>query len=324
MEDKKVFSGGKPICMQINNSIDKLNRISRIIEESDKSPEIYLQEQLFEDYLESEFILKNVEYSYGIQAVNSFHIDFIQKVLKVLGLSIQFSEISLETLVDEDGYYYILVNIGFLEDEFPIIEIYPYFKKFKYIKCDRFDELLDLEKAQFEKITKCEEHLNFINDCYNKPELYTGDDIKLFIKMQNQKKKEAILNKELNDALEQLQQAKNDLYLIQDELNELNNTLTSIYITRDRYAERLENRFGFSILQEINFIDNIDNENELITEEELVETKNDFFNQSVSEPNENKEFFENMIMFDNDDNENLVESEIDEEDISNQFIFFDE
>ena len=56
MDNTKVFSGGKPIIMQINNSIDRLKEISTIIEKSDKDPEIYLKEKLFNDALESEYI----------------------------------------------------------------------------------------------------------------------------------------------------------------------------------------------------------------------------------------------------------------------------
>lgn len=326
MENKKVFSGGKPVCMQINNSIDRLNKIMNIIESSDKSPEIYLTEQLFEDFLEAEFILKNTEVSYGKQVVDSFHIDFIQKVIKVLNVSIQFNEISLESIMDENGYYSIIVNAGFLDSIHPIIIIYPYFKKFEFLESDRYEELILLEKEKLEKISKIEEEIDFINKCYENPALYAGDDIKLFIKMQNKNKKETILNQELIEINETLQEAKNELFIIQDEINELNNALTSIYITRDRYAERLQNRFGYKMLRE-----------EIDRDEELEKQEINLFNQSLIDTNENKDFFSNMMMFDEqDDNieiernedENITQvveiEEIDEDKIANDFNFFNQ
>ena len=249
MDNTKVFSGGKPIIMQINNSIDRLKEISTIIEKSDKDPEIYLKEKLFNDALESEYILNNAYIFYGESAIKDFHIDFIQKVLNVLNTNLSFDDINLETFIDEDGYYIIQVLAYFMDESIPILNIYPYFKKFEILNYQRLLDLKDLEEDKLNEVNEYKERISFLQQCYSNPSLYVDGNVKLFIKMSNKKQREIILNEELSQTNTYLQVSNNELLDIQDEIQQIENTLSSIYISRDRYIERLKNRYKY---EEIN------------------------------------------------------------------------
>lgn len=283
MENTKVFSGGKPVVMQITNSINRLKEVSNIIEDSDKNPEIYLKQQLFESYLESQYILNNTFAFYGEQAINSFHIDYIQKVLKVLKSNLPSDDIFFETFRDEEGYYVIHVSVYFLEESVPILNIYPYFKKYEILSHERLLELEKYEKNKLEEVKEYKEKINFIQQCYTNPSLYANGNVKLFIKMSNKKQKELILNEELNQTNIAFQIANNELLNIQEEIMLIRNTLSSVYISRDRYIERLRNRYKYTPI--------IFEETEMLEESE----PNNLFSESMIMNNENKDFFENMM-----------------------------
>lgn len=296
MENTKVFSGGKPVIMQINSSIDRLKEIANIIENSDKDPEIYLREKLFKDALESEYILNNTYFFYGEDAMKNFHIDFIQKVLKVLNTNLSFDDITLETFIDEDGYYIIQVFGYFMEESIPILNIYPYFKKFEILDYDRLLELKSLEKDKLEEVNKYKEKISFLQQCYSNPALYVDGNVKLFIKMSNKKQREAILNEDLNQTNTYLKTINNELLDIQDEIHQIEDTLASIYISRDRYIERLKNRYKY---------ENVSNEEELFNDDEKDE--NNLFFNSIEDNSMNKDFFQNMMEND-ESNDNFEES----------------
>lgn len=293
MDNTKVFSGGKPIIMQINNSIDRLKEISTIIEKSDKDPEIYLKEKLFNDALESEYILNNAYIFYGESAIKDFHIDFIQKVLNVLNTNLSFDDINLETFIDEDGYYIIQVLAYFMDESIPILNIYPYFKKFEILNYQRLLNLKDLEEDKLNEVNEYKERISFLQQCYSNPSLYADGNVKLFIKMSNKKQREVILNEELSQTNTYLQVSNNELLDIQDEIQQIENTLSSIYISRDRYIERLKNRYKY---EEIN------NEFKEEIQEDIEE--NNLFLNSVENNSDNKNFFQNMLDESNDDFEN--------------------
>lgn len=295
MENTKVFSGGKPVIMQINSSIDRLKEIANIIENSDKDPEIYLREKLFKDALESEYILNNTYFFYGEDAIKNFHIDFIQKVLKVLNTNLSFDDITLETFIDEDGYYIIQVFGYFMEEAIPILNIYPYFKKFEILDYDRLLKLKSLEKDKLKEVNEYKEKISFLQKCYSNPALYADGNVKLFIKMSNKKQREAILNEDLNQTNIYLKTINNELLDIQDEIHQIEDTLASIYISRDRYIERLKNRYKY---------ENISNEKEIFNDER--EENNLFFN-SIEDNSMNKDFFQNMMEND-ESNDNFEES----------------
>lgn len=295
MENTKVFSGGKPVIMQINSSIDRLKEIANIIENSDKDPEIYLREKLFKDALESEYILNNTYFFYGEDAIKNFHIDFIQKVLKVLNTNLSFDDITLETFIDEDGYYIIQVFGYFMEEAIPILNIYPYFKKFEILDYDRLLKLKSLEKDKLKEVNEYKEKISFLQQCYSNPALYADGNVKLFIKMSNKKQREAILNEDLNQTNIYLKTINNELLDIQDEIHQIEDTLASIYISRDRYIERLKNRYKY---------ENISNEKEIFNDER--EENNLFFN-SIEDNSMNKDFFQNMMEND-ESNDNFEES----------------
>lgn len=280
METKKVFSGGKPVVMQIKNCINRLNEISNIIELSDKNPEVYLTNQLFEDYLESQYILNNTYIFYGEETIQSFHIDFIQKVLKVLKSSLPFEDITLETVMDEDGYYVIIVYASFLENTIPIINIYPYFKKYQVLPHERLLKLEEVEKEKLNEVNEYKERINFLQQCYANPSLYANGNVKLFIKMSNKKQKESILNEELTKTNVNYQIVNNELLNIQEEITQIKNILSSIYLSRDRYIERLKNRYNYT---------------PIFQEEIMEEDSIDLFSESIEENFENKNYFQNMI-----------------------------
>lgn len=280
MENKKVFSGSKPVVMQITNCINRLKEVSNIIELSEKNPEVFLTNQLFENYLEAQYILNNTYAYYGEQALQSFHIDFIQKVLNILKTNLPFDDLKLETIQDEDGYFIITIYGCFLNSEIPIINLYPYFKKYETLP---YEELIQLEKQESEKLDEVNEYkerISFLQECYSNPALYADGNVKLFIKMSNKKQKESILNEDLNRTNIGYQIAKNELLNIQDEINQIKDTLTSIYISRDRYIERLKNRYNYT---------------PIFQEETMEEESSSLFYDSIEKNSENENFFQNMI-----------------------------
>ena len=111
--------------------------------------------------------------------------------------------------------------------------------------------------------------------------------------MSNKKQREVILNEELSQTNTYLQVSNNELLDIQDEIQQIENTLSSIYISRDRYIERLKNRYKY---EEIN------NEFKEEIQEDIEE--NNLFLNSVENNSDNKNFFQNMLDESNDDFEN--------------------
>ena len=222
-----------------------------------------------------------------------FHIDFIQKVLNVLNTNLSFDDINLETFIYEDGYYIIQVLAYFMDESIPILNIYPYFKKFEILNYQRLLDLKDLEKDKLNEINEYKERISFLQQCYSNPSLYADGNVKLFIKMSNKKQREVILNEELSQTNTYLQVSNNELLDIQDEIQQIENTLSSIYISRDRYIERLKNRYKY---EEIN------NEFKEEIQEDIEE--NNLFLNSVENNSDNKNFFQNMLDESNDDFEN--------------------
>lgn len=281
LENQKVFSGGKAVTMQLTYSIERLQRISNIIEASDSTPEIYLMEQIFDDYLEAQFVLSNTYYNYGERAVESFHIDYIQKVLKVLRSYLSFSEVTLDSQVGEDGFYVITVNMYFMDEVVPVLRIYPYFKQYEKLPHEKLLELQQYEQEQMQVVDELEDQMKLLQDSYNNPALYADGNVKLYLKMQNKKQREQILSAELTSLIPSLQEAKSNLAAIQDEIRSIEEMCSSLDIVRDRYADRLVNRFGFV---------------EIGDEEEVVSNEPSKFEQSTEEQNHsNMEFFQGMM-----------------------------
>lgn len=281
MEQKKVFSGSKPVLMQINNSIDRLKTIYSIIEESEKEPETYLINQLFNDYLEAQYILEKAFLSYGEYALEQFQVDYIQKVLTIFNSTFPQDDIVLETMIDDMGLYFIRVNTTFMEETIPILNIYPYFKTFEILPYNRLIELEETCGELKTELNVLQEKMDMLRKAYTHPAIYAGDDVKLFIKMNNKKKREEILNQELTTTTAEYQSIDEKLFEIQDEMNEINNTLLSVYIIRDRFIDRLKNRYQYISLveeeQEINMDNNIENDSE------IIENNKEFFSAMIEE-----------------------------------------
>ena len=180
-----------------------------------------------------------------------------------------------------------------MDESIPILNIYPYFKKFEILNYQRLLDLKDLEEDKLNEVNKYKERISFLQQCYSNPSLYADGNVKLFIKMSNKKQREVILNEELSQTNTYLQVSNNELLDIQDEIQQIENTLSSIYISRDRYIERLKNRYKY---EEIN------NEFKEEIQEDIEE--NNLFLNSVENNSDNKNFFQNMLDESNDDFEN--------------------
>lgn len=278
MENEKLFHGGKPIEMEINRLLERMQTIQNIIKESDKNPDIYLKEQLFENIFEAEFVLNNAYISYGEKAIEGFQVDFIQKVFTTLKTSIVNNDFSFETMVDENGFYFIQISTYFSEENIPILNLYPYFKRYEILENKQLLELRELEKQAEEEVNSYKEKIEFLKQCFKNHALYADGNVKLFLQMNNKKKRDEILGADMMQTNAQLQIANNNLMNIRDEINELHNTLNSISITRDRYTERLRNRFQYLPL----------------TDDILEENTNTLFNDSL-EDRESKEFLSKMV-----------------------------
>lgn len=278
MNNEKLFHGGKPIEMEINRLIDRMQIIQNIIKESDKNPDIYLKEQLFENIFEAEFILNNALVSYGEKAVEGFQVDFIQKVFTTLKSSISNSDFSFETMVDENGFYFIQISTYFTEENIPILNIYPYFKRYEVLEYERLSQLREYEAQAEEEVNSYKDRIDFLKQCFKNHALYADGNVKLFLQMNNKKKRDEILGADMMQTNANLQIANNQLMNIRDEINEINNTLNSVSIGRDRYTERLRNRYQYLPLKNNTF----------------EEDTNNLFNDSL-EDRESKKFLSQMI-----------------------------
>ncbi len=291
MENEKLFHGGKPIEMEINRLVERMQRIQNIIKESDKNPDIYLKEQLFENLFEAEFVLNNAYVSYGEKAIEGFQVDFIQKVFMTLKTNITTNDFSFETMVDENGFYFIQVSTYFSQENIPILNIYPYFKRYEVLENERLLELKKLEAEAEEEVNSCKDRIEFLKQCFKNHALYADGNVKLFLQMNNKKKRTEILSTDMTQTNTQLHIANDHLMNIRDEINELNNTLNSISITRDRYTERLRNRYKYLPL----------------TDDIMEENMNSLFNDSL-EDRESKKFLSQMVedsMTEKDKDENF-------------------
>lgn len=278
MNNEKLFHGGKPIEMEINRLIDRMQIIQNIIKESDKNPDIYLKEQLFENIFEAEFVLNNALVSYGEKAVEGFQVDFIQKVFTTLKSSISNSDFSFETMVDENGFYFIQISTYFTEENIPILNIYPYFKRYEVLEYERLSQLREYEAQAEEEVNSYKDRIDFLKQCFKNHALYADGNVKLFLQMNNKKKRDEILGADMMQTNANLQIANNQLMNIRDEINEINNTLNSVSISRDRYTERLRNRYQYLSLKNNTF----------------EEDTNNLFNDSL-EDRESKKFLSQMI-----------------------------
>lgn len=278
MNNEKLFHGGKPIEMEINRLIDRMQIIQNIIKESDKNPDIYLKEQLFENIFEAEFVLNNALVSYGEKAVEGFQVDFIQKVFTTLKSSISNSDFSFETMVDENGFYFIQISTYFTEENIPILNIYPYFKRYEVLEYERLSQLREYEAQAEEEVNSYKDRIDFLKQCFKNHALYADGNVKLFLQMNNKKKRDEILGADMMQTNANLQIANNQLMNIRDEINEINNTLNSVSIGRDRYTERLRNRYQYLPLKSNTF----------------EEDTNNLFNDSL-EDRESKKFLSQMI-----------------------------
>ena len=75
--NEKLFHGGKPVEMEIYRLIERMQKVQTIIKESDKNPDIYLKEQLFENEFEAHFILNNTYiFKIGKQTTTTFPIPY--------------------------------------------------------------------------------------------------------------------------------------------------------------------------------------------------------------------------------------------------------
>lgn len=294
MNNEKLFHGGKPIEMEINRLIDRMQIIQNIIKESDKNPDIYLKEQLFENIFEAEFVLNNALVSYGEKAVEGFQVDFIQKVFTTLKSSISNSDFSFETMVDENGFYFIQISTYFTEENIPILNIYPYFKRYEVLEYERLSQLREYEAQAEEEVNSYKDRIDFLKQCFKNHALYADGNVKLFLQMNNKKKRDEILGADMMQTNANLQITNNHLMNIRDEINEINNTLNSISIGRDRYTERLRNRYQYLPLK-----NNV-----------LEEDTNNLFNDSL-EDRESKKFLSKMIE-DSIDEENEEQFELPE------------
>lgn len=280
MENEKVFQGGKPVVLELHRLLERLTTIKNNIELSDKEPDIYMKEQLFEDELEAEFVLNNTYASYGDNALETFQIDFIHKVLNVLKITLPTNDLSFEILKNETGYYYIQVTAYFLEENVPILNIYPYFKKYEIIENEKLKELRLLEQDTLNEVNEYKDRINLIKESFKNPALYANGDVKLYLQLANKKKRDEILSTDLMQTNANLQIVNEHLMNIRDEINELSGILNSIDITINRYTERLRNRYKYTTIENFNPEDG--------------ETNNNLFHNSL-ENNVNKGFFENMI-----------------------------
>lgn len=278
MENEKLFHGGKPIEMEIYRLLERMQTIQNIIKESDKNPDIYLKEQLFENMFEAEFILNNAYVSYGEKAVEGFQIDFIQKVFTTLKANISNNDFSFETMVDENGFYFIQISTYFTDENIPIINLYPYFKKYEILENERLLQLREIEAQAEEEVNSYKDRIEFLKQCFKNHALYADGNVKLFLQMNNKKKRDEILGADMMQTNANLQIANNNLMNIRDEINELNNTLNSVSISRDRYTERLRNRYQYLPL----------------TKDIMEESVNSLFTESLDD-RESKEFLSKMI-----------------------------
>lgn len=294
MNNEKLFHGGKPIEMEINRLINRMQTIQNIVKESDKNPDIYLKEQLFENIFEAEFILNNALVSYGEKAVEGFQVDFIQKVFTTLKSSISNSDFSFETMVDENGFYFIQISTYFTEENIPILNIYPYFKRYEVLEYERLSQLREYEAQAEEEVNSYKDRIDFLKQCFKNHALYADGNVKLFLQMNNKKKKDEILGADMMQTNANLQIANNQLMNIRDEINEINNTLNSISISRDRYTERLRNRYQYLSLKK----------------NTIEKDTNNLFNDSL-EDRESKKFLSKMIE-DSIDEENEEQFELPE------------
>lgn len=294
MNNEKLFHGGKPIEMEINRLINRMQIIQNIIKESDKNPDIYLKEQLFENIFEAEFVLNNALVSYGEKAVEGFQVDFIQKVFTTLKSSISNSDFSFETMVDENGFYFIQISTYFTEENIPILNIYPYFKRYEVLEYERLSQLREYEAQAEEEVNSYKDRIDFLKQCFKNHALYADGNVKLFLQMNNKKKRDEILGADMMQTNANLQIANNQLMNIRDEINEINNTLNSISISRDRYTERLRNRYQYLSLKK----------------NTIEEDTNNLFNDSL-EDRESKKFLSKMIE-DSIDEENEEQFELSE------------
>lgn len=315
MDNEKLFHGGKPVEMEINRLIERMQDIQSIINDSDKNPDIYLKEQLFENEFEAVFILNNAYISYGEKALEGFQIDFIQKVFTTLKSTISTTDFSFETLIDENGFYFIQVSTYFSEENIPILNIYPYFKKYEVLENERMLKLRELEKEAEEEVDSYKDRIEFLKDCYKNPALYADGNVKVFLQMNNRKKRDEILGADIMQTNTDLHIANEHLMNIRDEINELNNTLNSISISRDRYTERLRNRYKYSEIKET-----------VMTEEN---NENTLFNDSLEE-RESKQFMSKMVedsMLENQEwiEEPEIEMSFDKEELSldDEDVFFE-
>lgn len=291
MNNEKLFHGGKPIEMEINRLIDRMQIIQNIIKESDKNPDIYLKEQLFENIFEAEFVLNNALVSYGEKAVEGFQVDFIQKVFTTLKSSISNSDFSFETMVDENGFYFIQISTYFTEENIPILNIYPYFKRYEVLEYERLSQLREYEAQAEEEVNSYKDRIDFLKQCFKNHALYADGNVKLFLQMNNKKKRDEILGADMMQTNANLQIANNQLMNIRDEINEINNTLNSVSIGRDRYTERLRNRYQYLPLKNNTFEEDTNNLfNDSLEDRESKKFLSQMIEDSINE--ENKEQFE--------------------------------
>ena len=181
-------------------------------------------------------------------------------------------------MVDENGFYFIQISTYFTEENIPILNIYPYFKRYEVLEYERLSQLREYEAQAEEEVNSYKDRIDFLKQCFKNHALYADGNVKLFLQMNNKKKRDEILGADMMQTNANLQIANNQLMNIRDEINEINNTLNSVSIGRDRYTERLRNRYQYLPLKNNTF----------------EEDTNNLFNDSL-EDRESKKFLSQMI-----------------------------
>lgn len=284
----------------------------KIIEESDKYPEVYLENKFFSSNLEMEFIFDMMLNNYGEDSVYSFKLDFFQKVSTVLKSFLPSDDMIIE-FDNTNGIDCLLISIEHMSESIPLCYIYPQFKEYLILPYYKIEELQNLLIDKQNELEDIESQIDIIKQSYVNPALYCGENVKLFTQMTvNKKKRELILNNALTETNALYRQCKDELIDINDEIQSVENMLLSLYILRDRYLLNLESRYQFNEIKEHTeeteeIIVNYDEE-EISTITVNYDENNEVEDMSEEDLNEFEE-----IEFDTDDNTNNFVSEPDED-----------
>ena len=243
---KKMTSNDKSMELQLNNCISRLQEILQMVITSNKNPEIYLTNKLFKDESDMFYVLNNLMMNYGEVEFKNFQMDYINKIYTYLNVLLPSDDMKIETLVNEEGIYYLYGSIRYMDIEIPLFHIYPFYKTYEQVEYSDLKELKEkyshLEAQAKEKYAR----IDVLKQAYTNPILYTGENVKLYAKLSlNKKKLETLITNEINELLVEIQGLENDMQYIEDDMQMLEDALLSIYVLRDRYLDRLATRYHF-------------------------------------------------------------------------------